>query len=303
MNIVYVIKDVKDILRYSLRSIGHIEHDRLIVVGANPEWMRGHEHIHVPDDLGSKGLNTQRKLLIAIGRMQENEEVMLMTDDTLIAPGFTPEGITGTGKSLSEHFGAMYAKRGKPDGYTNMLRTTSAIIGWDAPFCGSHFPQVFSVGKLRPILQQLVSTGVNCELGTVYAFLSGTMPVIRGNAKVDSMEKALTTKLPVISTTDKLEEDGDFMEWIKSIYKGPSTYESPAGDAVNLSPEPPLAPDALAVAAPLGIRIAFDGDKVSGGDLLDDADVAKPAETAVPETGNIAGTDLPDLAATIPNDL
>lgn len=72
-------------LRYSLRSVArHLPHERLVIVGHLPAWVRGAVHVPAWDIHEHPVANTLHKLQVAVESGVLGEHFLLMNDDFLL---------------------------------------------------------------------------------------------------------------------------------------------------------------------------------------------------------------------------
>lgn len=69
-------------LRYSLRSLVNLPHDRVVIIGDKPKWAVNIKHIKCDDPYDSATKNVWRKIYIACEMLSEN--FILMDDDHII---------------------------------------------------------------------------------------------------------------------------------------------------------------------------------------------------------------------------
>jgi len=83
MDVVYPLKNMTDNdyveLKYSLRSLANIKHDRVIVVGGKPDWIDNIIHINEYDVHSLKGSNSLRKILATFNIV--SDDFIYMNDD------------------------------------------------------------------------------------------------------------------------------------------------------------------------------------------------------------------------------
>lgn len=87
MNIVYIVKNSpennSEELRYSLRSLENIPHDKVILVGEKPDWARNVTHVAVAQS-DTKHVNWARNMATAALSDQVSDEFLMMNDDFFI---------------------------------------------------------------------------------------------------------------------------------------------------------------------------------------------------------------------------
>jgi hypothetical protein len=86
MDVVYPVKNVSSNdfveLRYSLRSLKNLKHDKVIIVGGHPDWLKGVSFVEEEDISTLKGLNTLRKIKAAAN--VASDDFILMNDDIFL---------------------------------------------------------------------------------------------------------------------------------------------------------------------------------------------------------------------------
>lgn len=87
MDIVYLVKESKNTdsleLRYSLRSLVNLPHDKVYLVGEKPEWAVNVQFLPVPQDK-TKPENWTDNLLEAVNNPDISEDFIMMNDDFFI---------------------------------------------------------------------------------------------------------------------------------------------------------------------------------------------------------------------------
>jgi len=87
MDIVYILREWADNcleLRYSLRSLKNIEHDKVYIIWYKPEWVENVIHISAEDPYKIKSLNALHKINIACNYKNISDDFILMNDDFYI---------------------------------------------------------------------------------------------------------------------------------------------------------------------------------------------------------------------------
>lgn len=94
MDILYTLRKNYDgeELRYSLRSLENIPHDKVFFVGGCPSWAQNIEYIP-SDQFGTKYKNTTHNLQIACYNRNLSDDFILMNDDFFILEPTTPEDL------------------------------------------------------------------------------------------------------------------------------------------------------------------------------------------------------------------
>lgn len=88
MDIVYLFKqdleNDSEELRYSLRSLKNLPHDKVFIVGEKPSWVKNVEFIEV-SQTGTKYQNVMLNLLATVKNEQVSNDFTVMNDDFFIA--------------------------------------------------------------------------------------------------------------------------------------------------------------------------------------------------------------------------
>ncbi|MEJ0072530.1 MAG: hypothetical protein WDN27_00310 [Candidatus Saccharibacteria bacterium] len=170
MDVVYLFKESEEHdsaeLRYSLRSLKNVDHDKVFIVGEKPVWATNVEYIPVAQT-GTKGKNVARNLSVAVGTEAISEDFIMMNDDFFF---MKPQSFTG-----NLHWGplrdiiARYGVRYEEDtDYTrNMKQTLELLVslGFDDPLCYElHVPMILNKTNMRRMRQEVS--------GPIYQFRS-----------------------------------------------------------------------------------------------------------------------------------
>lgn len=153
MDAVYVCrKGPNEELRYSLRSLVNLEHDRVWVFGGKPEWYIG-KHVPVPQD-GTKQANVKTALAAIIDDRRVSDPFLLFNDDFYaIEPAEARLYDCGPASAVIAH----YAKAHPGGTYLAALERTSALLadmGHPDPLCYElHLPMPVRKDVLREVLR------------------------------------------------------------------------------------------------------------------------------------------------------
>lgn len=121
-----------DELRWTLRSIeAHIPHDRLMLVGYKPPWVRHVEQVPVPQRYGDKHENVLANLKAAL-RVLKGEPFQWWNDDMYALHPVDQVPVLHRG--LWRTFAKTYAERHPASKYTHIQnRTTTLMEKWGVP--------------------------------------------------------------------------------------------------------------------------------------------------------------------------
>lgn len=225
MDVVYPYKRVEDefALRYSLRSLAHMPHDRVIVggdkpriVGSNVLWAGA-----IPNADRYKSSTTN--IVEAIRQCEIVGEFVVMNDDMFLLRSWS---------FRHEHRGTIdeYLATGRAaGGYHARIVSTRAILkahGVDEPmWFGLHTPTVYDSAKLADLVKE--HRGKSYLLRTLYHNLFPAPAERREDVKV----REWTGDVPaddVLSISDSCAFDPAFRAWLEARFPEQSPYELPA---------------------------------------------------------------------------
>lgn len=132
MDIVYIVKQNwdNDELRYSLRSLDNIKHDRVFIVWHKPYWCQNVIHIPAQDPYKIKSLNALHKIKIACENEKVSEDFILMNDDFYILEPITIKYYHRW--SIKEHLEYRINKWQENSLYVqNLIKTLELFPNWD----------------------------------------------------------------------------------------------------------------------------------------------------------------------------
>lgn len=160
MDFVYLLKhDIEnnsEEFRYSLRSLCNIPHERVVVIGDKPKWLKNVLHIPVAQDK-TKHENVNANIKAAIADNQISDEFVLMNDDFFIMQPLD--------KIEPLHFGNMqevidhYRERYQEDTpyIQNMVHAMKLLQshGYANPYSYElHMPMVMQRSKLKELYEE-----------------------------------------------------------------------------------------------------------------------------------------------------
>lgn len=210
-------------LRYSLRSLKHMEHDRVFIVGECPDWAVNVCHIPAEDPYEDQPqLNVQHKLRTLLST-DVSDDFILMNDDFFILRDMKPQ---------YEYRGPLadtVSKNYASGSYHDAIKNAHAMYP-DGLDYSLHTPFVYNKDKLRQALDAVQDK--NIVLRSVY----GNMHEVGGfhatDVKIYGADQFLSywnvmgfEGIDCISISDSLGLSIDFREWIANYYPGPGVYE------------------------------------------------------------------------------
>lgn len=155
MDIVYLVKtdpeNDSEELRYSLRSLKNVPHDKVVLVGEKPDWATNVTFIPVPQ-VYTKPVNVGMNMRAAVASELISEEFILMNDDFFFMKPITqmPTLNFGFMKDVLELYRRRYpqgsAYMESMEALYNLLRSK----GVEQPVSYElHLPMVFSKSKIQ----------------------------------------------------------------------------------------------------------------------------------------------------------
>lgn len=192
MDVVYVCRrGPNEELRYSLRSLVNLEHDRVWVFGAKPDWYIG-KHIAVPQD-GSKQANVKAALMATVEHRRVSDPFLLFNDDFYaIAPAEPRLYDRGPASEVIAHYALAH-----PGGtYLEALERTSALLesmGHRDPLSYElHLPMPVRKDIMREVLRLVAEHGdPSLVHRTIHGALAGEPSETIADVKVYGADDAL----------------------------------------------------------------------------------------------------------------
>lgn len=230
MDVLYPVKkhENNDELRYSLRSLKNLPHDKVFFAGFKPSWVND-KVLHIPVDQGSlenKYVKSIGNLIAALEDERLSDDFILMNDDFFILQpiNYMPTLHRGYLIDMAND----YYKKHSASPYTQgLLATLKRLqhIGIENPLSYElHVPMVFNKAKLRETLE------ISKELGgfgkrTIYGNLNKLGGDYFDDVKYTNARRPIFPDMPFIST-----DEGSFMyhpvgDYIRMMFREQSEYE------------------------------------------------------------------------------
>lgn len=207
-------------LRFSLRSLAHVPHDRVIVAGEAPKHLsKAVRYLPVPRRVNRYDASTNN-IFEAAKREVRTDRFLVMNDDIfLLGPWAFQHEDRGTVEE--------YISSGAPKGdYLRHLLSTADILRAhgvpDPLFFGLHTPTVYERAKLVDLIKEFA--GKRYLLRTLYHNLFPQPSVRREDAKVREWTGA-PVRDDVLSISDQCARDAGFVDWISARFPEPSVHE------------------------------------------------------------------------------
>lgn len=207
-------------LRYSLRSLRHLNHSRVHFVGAAPEWAANVNYIY-NRQRGTKYDNSRNNITVIANHPDISDDFILMNDDFFILEPFSRPPLFNRGPLATLLDTKLpfnnYWIRGK-----NALDALTDR-GIANPLCfETHTPAVLNKTTLKKYLDD-GSIRPDQFLRTMYFNLTGEQGTFRFDVKIDDFEKGYAKDF--VSTSDRFGRSHQFFSFIQQRFPLPCYYE------------------------------------------------------------------------------
>lgn len=220
--------DSNEELRYSLRSLANLHHNKVYFVGHQPNWTQN--VIHIPRVQGphSKYVNTVRNMRLACTNTDISDNFILMNDDFFIMHRIEEIPTLHRGK-IPEVVRYYENLGGLP--YAKSMRETENVLkslGISDPLSYElHTPMVINRERYQEIMDSIPQIGANfyrLNKRTLY----GNLAKVGGKKTYDV--KITTDSAPnrdqiFISTVERSFDNYKVGEYLREVFNQPSCYE------------------------------------------------------------------------------
>jgi hypothetical protein len=218
MEIVYYVRpgDKNEELRYSLRSLRNLPHERVWVVGHKPPWVTGVEYVPGNTGTGDQA-NAVANLLLACEHVEADRMIVFNDDFYVMDPVL----------AVPTYHAGPLAERVKTAGgaYKTHLRVAQERLtemGYEQPLAWTlHIPVAVWRAKLARILGMLTGPTLP-EWRTMYGNLAGALGEQAEDVKVRRRSHPIPAG-PFLSSSDTT--FGVVRPLLKSLFPTPSPYE------------------------------------------------------------------------------
>ncbi len=237
MDIVYFIDSRKEskVLRYSLRSLRFVKHNRVFIIGKAPSYIKGVEVIEYTDTNRSCALNIKNKYQLIL-ESDISEDFILFNDDFYLTQDTDiPYYYSAKLKDLIDPK--------KRDDFTAPIwqsRIDKLLKAFpNGNFYEVHAPIIFNKTKLGKIIQKLADRDYHA-IRSWYCNTYKVKSTFTFDHKLyDKSHQMLRNPSapipPFISSDDSIESDSGFLRLMRRLYPDPSPYEN----ALKISVAPP----------------------------------------------------------------
>lgn len=231
MDIVYFVRegDDNEELRYSLRSLKNLPHEKVHIVGYKPSWVTNVNHIDITQDKGGKNLNTTHNMLMAAKNEDVSDDFILMNDDFFIMKPLSelPHYNRGTIKELEkyyEQFASTY--------YQGMVDTREYMeelgLGDNLLSYELHIPMIFNKNNVIDMFSRYYQDAPPVSVlhkrslyGNMYNYGGETIKDVKVYQRDGQFDKDGT----FLSTEDSIFEDSKIGRFIRRQFPNKSKYE------------------------------------------------------------------------------
>lgn len=221
MDVVYPYKaTLKDFeLRYSLRSLRYMDHDRVIIAGDVPRGLKKVTLIAV-DRIGSRYASSTANIKAAVDFGELSDRFVVMHDDIFL---LNPWSFRHEHRCTIEEYLSCGGSYGAYRQQTELTRDILKAHGVDDPLCFSlHTPTVYERDKMADLMREFA--GRTYLLRTLYHNLFPAPSVQRDDVKI-KVWKAPGSGQDVISISDGIASRQFFRNWINDRFPLKSRYE------------------------------------------------------------------------------
>lgn len=229
LDIVYCVKErcLSDELRYSLRSLENIPHNKVWIYGGCPGWVNTKEVIHIPtpQDRVNKWLNTSLLLEKIVENDKITEDFIWFNDDFFVLKPIDElvyyydrnlVARVADFNKLSFTLSSPYPRRLM--GAARALRKEKAdILNFEV-----HIPIIFNRKKLAGIFEKFPAIGAKRSL---YGNMYGEEKQSIKDVKIYGCDTIPSDDSVFLSTSDMSFREGEVGKYIRGKFKKKCKYE------------------------------------------------------------------------------
>lgn len=219
MDIVYILKGDSKELRYSLRSLKNIPHDKVFIAGGQPTGLDNVIRVPVAQT-ATKWENQKRNLIAACRNNELSDDFILFNDDFYVTRRVQNPPLFHRGL-LSEVFKA-YSSRSDP--YAVGMKSTLKYMGPEAlAYDAIHVPMVMNKDRVMGLIK-------NIPRGALIRSWYGNFYKIGGEfhedakIRIHAPYQELSDRDFVSTSNQSFKKDWPG-KWIKNQFSSPSPYE------------------------------------------------------------------------------
>jgi hypothetical protein len=210
-------------LRYSLRSLSNVPHDRVIIAGEIPLTTSDRVvTVKNPRTGADRYMSSTSNIFAAIGRADVSSDFIVMNDDIFVLKPWTFQHADRG--PLSDYLDDPSVK----GYYRSRVADTLKILkahGIDDPlFFGLHTPTVYNRARLVDLMRDFPMPKNKYLLRTLYNNIFPQPSIRRDDVKVKSWSDD-TEADDILSISDNVAALPSFKTWIDYRFPAPSVYE------------------------------------------------------------------------------
>lgn len=223
MDIVYILRPWYDNcleLRFSLRSLANIKHDKVFIVGYKPEWCENVIHIPAEDPYSVKSLNALHKITIACEDKRISDDFILMNDDFYICK---PTEIKYYNQwTIEEHLQDKINRLWNSKYIQNIRKTLNIFPEW-LDF-SLHIPIIYNKEKFLKLWDKYDKNEWYL-LRNLYCNEYWVKSEYRQDYKIRNLKELVKDDQTFISNDDALIVNEEFREYLYNKFPNVSKYE------------------------------------------------------------------------------
>lgn len=204
-------------LKYSLRSLANLPHDRVWIAGHQPSGLANVERLPVRQKPRQKWANQEANLRAYCEQRDGTERFYLFNDDFFVMSPIerVPVWHRGPIRNVIDGYGP------RTDEFVQRLKATAKHLGGDVPCYDSiHIPMLLEKSKLLTVLRELPKLGL---FRTWYGNRWQIGGQVHGDTKVKKHRDFPGG--PLLSTSDASFKSGSAGQLVRSSFRTPSPYE------------------------------------------------------------------------------
>lgn len=230
MDVVYIVRpgDDNEELRHSLRSLVHVPHDTVWIVGHRPPWVTGVEAVQTIQH-GTKHDNSTRNLLTACNVSAVSDTFLLMMDDVFITHPIdhVPVMHRGPAADVLRMYELRFRRGGSP--YVAGMRETYEWLrrhGHRDPISYElHTPLPVTKDGMKRAIQAGIGAGLRVpHKRTIYGNLEHIGGTRTCDVKIHTKEMRPVPG-PFVSTMDASFAGGWIGRYLREMFPDPGPYE------------------------------------------------------------------------------
>lgn len=175
MDIIYPVKKttLNEELRYSLRSLVNISHNKVFIIGDLPEFINTEEVFYIPaHTVDSRYITTTNHLKLAISNENISKDFVWMNDDFFILQPILADSLMvnrGLLANQVQYYHSHHHPLTKFDRLVELAMLELQQLGFENPISFElHCPMIINKEKFKSIQDKLISESLNCCKRSVY---------------------------------------------------------------------------------------------------------------------------------------